>query len=213
MNALRLVSTTYIVYTELQISSSAGVRLYLGYGSALPMNYVLLASSQVRNGDSQDDGLDSYDDGLWCQSAIDTTNNIGSWSYPTSEGYGVVNTNEADPLPFYTKPAIGQVGLSVESSVQGYSGYYQCEIPDENNIIQYQYAVLYPPGLYSSYGKGADRTVSQLFLSVQLVQLLSPLCSSLCYLQRMQLNQDSVCPLTCLMVHPQSSTALWMEVT
>ena len=119
------------------------------------MNYVLLASSQVRDGDSPDDtgGLDGFDDGLWCQSAMNSSN-IGSWSYPAGDGNAaMVPTNETDPLPFYMKLAIGQVGLAVESSLQGYSGYYRCEIPDENNNTQSQYAVLYPPALFNNYGK------------------------------------------------------------
>lgn len=118
-------------------------------------NYVLLASSQVVDGDSPNDqgSLDGYSDGLFCQSASNSSN-AGYWSYPTSsDSYAMVPDTSSDPLPFYINSTIGQVGLAVEGSLQNYSGYYQCEIRDEFNRTYLLYAMLYSTSLYSSYGK------------------------------------------------------------
>ena len=131
------------------------MRLYLGYGSAVLPNYVLLASSQVVDGDSPDDqgSLDGYSDGLFCQSASNSSN-AGYWSYPTSSNsYTMVPDASSDPLPFYMNSTVGQVGLAVEGSLQNYSGYYQCEIRDETNSTHLLYAMLYSTSLFSSYGK------------------------------------------------------------
>lgn len=155
-----------------------GARLYLGFGSAVPPDYVMLASSQVRDGDSPDDqgNLDTFDDGLWCQSALNSSN-IGSWNYPaTPSGYGVVPNSKSSPLPFYEKHSIGQVGLALENSMQAYSGYYRCIIPDESNNTQVLHVVLYPDSVFSGYSKSevvlviaiinCNAIVNELFIAV-----------------------------------------------
>ena len=76
-------------------------------------------SSQVRDGDSsrmiREDWMVLT---MGCGVRVHmNSSNIGSWSYPCDGNAAMVPANETDPLPFYMKLAIGQVGLAVDELI------------------------------------------------------------------------------------------------
>lgn len=124
------------------------MRLWLGLGRTVLPDYTILASSQVRN----TAGATVVDTGVWCQSALNSTG-IGLWYYPGGMAFSLVPENESHALPFYARPSVGQVGLSLEATIQGYSGYYHCQIPDEDNTTKSLYVAIYSDSLLVDYRK------------------------------------------------------------
>ena len=76
-------------------------------------------------------GNDGFNDGVWCQSAMDASG-IGSWKLP--DGSNVPNNFNGGPVRMANKP--GQVGLlrSTGINYSPYQGMYTCTIPDENEV-------------------------------------------------------------------------------
>lgn len=75
---------------------------------------------------------DGLNDGLWCQSATDSSSEVGSWQYPN--GASVSNNDGAGPV--YMLHINGQVGLLRHTTLINFEGIYTCTIPDESDVNQ-----------------------------------------------------------------------------
>ena len=78
---------------------------------------------------------DGINDGVWCQSAKNSTN-IGNWKFP--DGSTVPNNLNAQPVHMANAP--GQVGLlrvpMISLNMFPYQGLYTCTILDEEKTNQ-----------------------------------------------------------------------------
>ena len=99
------------------------------HNSSLP-NFAMIAGSDFLHGSASGPG--GLNDGLWCQSAINASENIGSWFYPN--GNSIPNDASASPVSTVYSP--GQVGLLRKDTLINNEGFYTCTIPDESAVSQ-----------------------------------------------------------------------------
>ena len=85
-----------------------------------------------------DENNDGTNDGLWCQSA-NNSSNIGLWYYPNGTQVPLFTgkfDNSSAPSPIFSKRFTGQIALARRAGIRGYEGLYICIIPDENGVNQ-----------------------------------------------------------------------------
>ena len=123
------VDSTYNAYFH------AGVRLYSGLHNKNIPNFSIIAARDFFDQDLNQDGIN---DGLWCQSASNASNNESVWYYPT--GYVVPNidtdTEDTWQFPLHVCPAPGQIGLLRDGGLIAFNGLFTCEVSDENGVGQ-----------------------------------------------------------------------------
>ena len=119
-------------------------------------NYAMIAGRDFSYRDGGSDGnLDGFNDGVWCQSAMNV-NGIGNWKLP--DGSAVSDDLDFDPIHMANRP--GQMGLLRSASIgpSPYQGMYTCTIPDENGVDQT--LVVWAGGNSPYDGSGSNRELS-----------------------------------------------------
>ena len=113
--------------------SNIGVRLYIESQMREAPNFSMIDEQDL-----------SAEEGLWCQSDINSTKNTGVWYLPN----GTEVTNNIH-LPVNVSYESGQIGLFRINGISAYQGLFTCVIQDQYDVNQTIVVAIYTTNEYN----------------------------------------------------------------